>query len=178
MKDSCWTKESSQHSLVSSSWISHIGLWITTALSHELLLNELLMLNYGIITTLSHELLFNEWLILDYGIPTSLSREYILNGSRYAMESAQHSHVSSSWISHVALWNHHSIITWTPPELSRFEYGILKTLSRGLLLNEWLMLEYEIITAFCHEDLISVAFSRESLALWIHHRILTWTPSE
>jgi len=39
------------------------------------------------------------------------------------------------------------------------EYGIIiKTLSRELLLNEWLMLDYRIITIFCSDLLLDGSF--------------------
>ena len=137
----CWTTESSQHSLLSSSWISHVGLWITTALLHELPQHELLMLDYGIITTLSRELLLYELLILDYGMLTSLSREHLLHGSRCTMESSKHSHVNSSWIANVEIRNLHNIVRLTP-------------------MNESLMLDFGIITAFCRELLLDGSFWR------------------
>jgi hypothetical protein len=111
LKGSCWTTESSPHSLVRSSWIAHVGLWITTALSLELLLNEWLMLDYGIITTLSRELILNEWLMLDYGILILLSRELLLTVWRWPTEISQHTLVNYSWKTHVGLRNHHSILT-------------------------------------------------------------------
>ena len=45
-----WTIELSQHSHMSSTWIARVGLWMTSALSYELLLKEWLMLDYGFIT--------------------------------------------------------------------------------------------------------------------------------
>ena len=97
LNSSCWTMESSQHSLVSSSWIAHVGVWITTALSHEPFLNEWLILDYGIITTLSRKFRRNEWLMLDYLFIGERSRNPLLKGS--------------CWTT-----NHHSILKWTHPE--------------------------------------------------------------
>jgi hypothetical protein len=143
--------ESSKHSLLSFSWIAHVWLWITTALSHKLLLNEWLMLDYGIITTLSREFLLNEWLMhlkmlwwfhcatmaiqfeltrkcCNYGIPqnyhmnsswindpcwTTESSQHSHVNSSCTMESSVHSYVNSFWISHFAIWNHQSILTWS-----------------------------------------------------------------
>jgi hypothetical protein len=124
LNSSCWTMESSQHSLVSSSWIAHAGVWITTALSHELLLNEWLILDYGIITTLSREFRRNEWLMLDYLFIGESSRNPLLKGSCWTTESSQHSQVNLPWIVHVELWNHHSILSWAPLELLMLEYGL------------------------------------------------------
>jgi hypothetical protein len=109
LKDSCWTKESSQHSYLSSSGMCHVALWITTALLHELPQHELLMLDYGIITPLSRELLY-ELLILDY-------------------ECSHHCLVNTPCMVHVALWNHQSILTWTIHEKPMLKYGIIITLS-------------------------------------------------
>ena len=114
-KGSFLTMQWSQQSHMSSAWIAQVGLWITTALSHELLLNEWLMFEYGFITTLSCDLL-NVWLISDYGLITAFSSKSILNGPCYIMESAKHSHVNPSWKAHVELRNHHSILAWISPE--------------------------------------------------------------
>jgi hypothetical protein len=46
------------------------------------------------------------------------------------MDSSQNSHVNSLWIVIAALWTHHMILTWTPPEWPMLYYGIITAFSR------------------------------------------------
>jgi hypothetical protein len=109
---------------------------------------------------------------LHYGFITEFSRELPLNSYCCTMDSSHDSHVNSSWMAHVVLRNHHSILSLAPPELLIMDYE----LPQNYHVNSWL-------NDSCWTTESSQQFHVSSnwmprVALLNRNSILTWTPPE
>jgi hypothetical protein len=73
------------------------------------------------------------------------------------MNSSHDVHVNSYWMAHAELRNHHNILIWTQAEwMAHVE--LLNCHSILSWTSKWLMLDYEIITAFSRELLLNYSF--------------------
>lgn len=73
--------------------------------------------------------------MLNYGFIAAFSRELVLKGSCWNMKSSN-THVNSFQIADVVLWNHHNIITRTPPGWFPLDYRLIIAFSRKFFLND------------------------------------------
>ena len=113
-------------------WMPHIGLW-----------NNCRILLWTL--QIAYAALWNHHSILMW---TPLNSQYS------TMNSSHDVHVNSYWMAHAELRNHHSIFIWTQAEwMAHVE--LLNCHSILSWTSKWLMLDYEIITAFSHELLLN-----------------------
>jgi hypothetical protein len=150
--------------------------------------------------------------MLHYEFITWFSRELLLNNSCCTTESSQYPHVNftwmngscgnielpqhylvNSWMAHVGLWNHSSILSWTPPKWLILEDEIAVAFSSELLPNSTCCTmkssqHYHVISSWTahvglrnHNIILNVHSDSPWLAhveIWNQHSILSWAPPE
>jgi hypothetical protein len=115
LNKSCCTMKSSQHYHVNSSWI--VKIWIR---------NPQNIVTWTPPEWMAHVGIWNNHSVLSW----RFNQRSILTWIPCTMDSSQNSHVNSLWIVIAALWTHHMILTWTPPEWPMLYYGIITAFSR------------------------------------------------
>ena len=98
--------------------------------------------------------------------------------------------MNSSWMAHVVLRNHHSILSWAPPELLILDYELPQNYHVNSWLNDSCWTTESSQQSHVNSNWMPrvALLNRHSILTWTspewmayvellnHHRILSWTP--